>query len=331
MSDKRYLGNIITPNQTEPAGPYEDSAAPGVWSLPEAFFYQKAGLWPRAGNIAPAAFAGVNGYIQKTIMTTLGNAVLWATPFESLAASMSCSSSTRGVWAGTSGSNTIQYTTFSTSGSAADFGDLPVVKHTQGAGCGNETRGLFCGGQGDPRNSIYYITIASTGNGADFGDLRSDDFVTGSGGFASPTRAVVAESSYTNRDTDYITIASTGNSAGFGTLTARQGMAGASNATRGLFAGGATALNTYTDVIEYVTIASTGDATDFGNLTVGRWYLAGSASSTRALFQGGANGSQRNYMDYVEIASAGNAVDFGDLYSAKYGISGCSNAHGGLS
>ena len=39
MSDKRYLGNIITPNQTEPAGPYENDAASGVWSLAEAFAY----------------------------------------------------------------------------------------------------------------------------------------------------------------------------------------------------------------------------------------------------------------------------------------------------
>jgi len=53
MSDKRYLGNIITQNPTAPAGPYEDGAASGVWSLAEAFAYTKAGLWPTAGNAAP--------------------------------------------------------------------------------------------------------------------------------------------------------------------------------------------------------------------------------------------------------------------------------------
>jgi hypothetical protein len=50
MSDKRFLGNIITSTPTAPAGPYQDSAAPGVWSLQEAFTYTKAGLWPTAGN-----------------------------------------------------------------------------------------------------------------------------------------------------------------------------------------------------------------------------------------------------------------------------------------
>jgi hypothetical protein len=53
MSDKRYLGNIITPTPTAPAGPYEDSAAKGVWSLQEAYTYIKAGAWPTAGNQLP--------------------------------------------------------------------------------------------------------------------------------------------------------------------------------------------------------------------------------------------------------------------------------------
>jgi len=50
MSDKRYLGNIITPTPTAPAGAFQDDAAPGVWSLQEAYTYIKAGAWPTAGN-----------------------------------------------------------------------------------------------------------------------------------------------------------------------------------------------------------------------------------------------------------------------------------------
>ena len=50
MSDKRYLGNIITQNPTAPAGNFGDSAAKGVWSLEEQLAYQKAGLWPVPGN-----------------------------------------------------------------------------------------------------------------------------------------------------------------------------------------------------------------------------------------------------------------------------------------
>ena len=64
MSDKRYLGNIITQNPTAPSGPYEDSTAPGVWSLAEAFAYSKAGLWPTAGNVAPGqqAYTSAGSY-----------------------------------------------------------------------------------------------------------------------------------------------------------------------------------------------------------------------------------------------------------------------------
>jgi len=51
MSDKRYLGNIITNNPTAPAGNFQGSAAKGVWSLEEQLAYQKAGLWPIPGNL----------------------------------------------------------------------------------------------------------------------------------------------------------------------------------------------------------------------------------------------------------------------------------------
>jgi len=56
MSDKRYLGNIITPTPTAPAGPYESDAAPGVWSLQAAYTYIKAETWPTAGNVNPDSF-----------------------------------------------------------------------------------------------------------------------------------------------------------------------------------------------------------------------------------------------------------------------------------
>ena len=32
MSDKRFLGSIITDNPTTPSGPFQDGAASGVWS-----------------------------------------------------------------------------------------------------------------------------------------------------------------------------------------------------------------------------------------------------------------------------------------------------------
>jgi len=329
---KRYLGNIITQNPTAPAGPYENSAASGVWSLAEALAYQKAGLWPIPGNVAAYALLGLTETPQRILIPSLGNSVSWGNDgLATRSGAQACASSTRGVWAGgSSNSSTIDYMLFSTSGSGADFGDLVYGKVTQGAGFGSDTRGIFAGGQGDPRDSIQYITIASTGNATVFGSLTSEDFSDGSGAFASTTRGVIAESSNSNLDIDYLTISSTGNGSDFGDLTqARRGFCGASNATRGLFAGGWNGSSNY-NIIDYVTISSTGNASDFGDLTLSRRYLGGAASQTRAIFMGGSTGTIRNTIDYVEIASTGNAADFGDLYRTSYNHAGCSNSHGGI-
>jgi hypothetical protein len=106
-------------------------------------------------------------------------------------------------------------------------------------------------------------------------------------------------------------------------------LGGASNSTRGLFAGGYNwsigALNT----TDYITIASTGDATDFGDLTAGRHYVGGMASSARAVFA--STSGSNTTMDYFTIASTGNALDFGDISLAGNGVAGCSQVHGGLS
>ena len=56
MTGKRYLGNIITNNPTNPAGPFQDGVASGIWSVSEAETFKRAGLWPTAGNTNPDAF-----------------------------------------------------------------------------------------------------------------------------------------------------------------------------------------------------------------------------------------------------------------------------------
>ena len=44
--------------------------------------------------------------------------------------------------------NTIQYFTISTTGNAADFGDLTSTRRCTGGGCcSNAVRGLYCGGE----------------------------------------------------------------------------------------------------------------------------------------------------------------------------------------
>jgi hypothetical protein len=80
--------------------------------------------------------------------------------------------------------------------------------------------------------------------------------------------------------------------------------------------------------IYFITIASTGNAASFGNLTSSRSYLAAVASSTRAVWAGGASTS--SVIDYVTIATSGDAVSFGSLTVARSGVAGVSSGHGGL-
>lgn len=337
---KRYQGNIITSNPVDPAGPYENSAAPGVWSLAEAFAYTKAGLWPTAGNSAEFGLfsggqtsGGTVDTIQKIIIPTTGN----ATDFGNLTVTArylySMASDTRAVFAKGQSDDTISYVTVATEGDATDFGDMTTQTYL-GGGSSNQTRGLMNGGLGyNQGERIQYLTIASTGNTTTFGDLSpggTDRYGTASS--ASPTRSVNF-GRWQSNVIDYVTIATTGNATDFGNLTVTTVYgASCSSDTRGLMmggysfdVGGGSALN----IISYVTIASTGNATDFGDLTESkRLNEAALSSNTRGVRGGG--DSSTNVIDYVTIATTGNATDFGDLLALNEGPSGCSNAHGGL-
>ena len=184
----------------------------------------------------------------------------------------------------------------------------------------------------NPTDTIEYITIAFEGNAVDFGD--STDGRAFGGGCQSSVRGIHAGGttngapSYGTVNTiDFVTIASLGNATDFGDLSAiRSHPGGASNATRGLFAGGYVPGNL--DVIDFITIATLGNAIDFGNFISSGNGLAGVASPTRAVF-GGAHPSPYNNYGFVEFATKGNAQDFGDL-SGNVGLGGASNGHGGL-
>lgn len=53
----RWPGGIVRKTPVVPAGPYQNGAAPGVWTLPDAAYWVKQGLWPIAGNIADGTLA----------------------------------------------------------------------------------------------------------------------------------------------------------------------------------------------------------------------------------------------------------------------------------
>ena len=47
----RWPGGIIRKTPVTPAGPLQNGAAPGMWTLAEASFWTKQGLWPTQGNV----------------------------------------------------------------------------------------------------------------------------------------------------------------------------------------------------------------------------------------------------------------------------------------
>ena len=346
MAISSWNAGIIRPVAVAPAGPYQDGAASGVWTLDQQAFWQKQGLWPIAGNVAAIGLFGGgsnssgSNVIQRLIIATSGN----STDFGDLTArrrsSASLSSSTRGIWAGGYNNiagevffNVIDYVTIATTGNATDFGDLYTNALYELAGASSDTRGIIAGGQtgSTDTNVIQYLTIASTGNTVDFGDLtqRRYSFVGGAG---SQTRALFAGGVIYSGNTtiniiDYVTIASTGNATDFGdlTLSGKNGAA-CSNSTRAVFAYGRDGTGVNNNTISYVTIASTGNATDFGDRTVAQEMIAGCASSTLGVFAGG----NTNVIDYITFASTGNAVDSGDMFLGQEGMAACSSAHGGL-
>ena len=341
---KRYLGNIITQNPTAPSDNFEDTPAPGVWSLAEAFAYSKAGLWPTAGNVLSRGlfFGGSSRLttIDYIDLTTAGNAIDFGDLIgwvqgaynrgDMLAA---FASGTRAVAAGGGSNllNKIGYVTIATTGDTTDFGDLQPGT-ARCSGLSSTTRGLVCAGRTTSGvvNTIQYVTIASTGNASDFGDVTQARTFPAS--CASTTRGVISGgqngSSVGYNTIDYVTIANTGNAIDFGNLSgARFYHSSASNSTRGLMAGGYQS-GAVVNIIEYVTIANTGNTTDFGDLTATRYKPYAASSQTRAVVASGNSGDAS--MDFVTIATTGNGADYGDLTAAGQSGAGASNTHGGI-
>ena len=191
-------------------------------------------------------------------------------------------SSTRGIHFGGTGPSTqtdarILYVTIQADGNSVDFGDLiNSYNFRYGSATGNKTRAIALGGRQEPGstrvNTIQFVTMATTGNAMEFGDL-SATIDSSSGATSNGTRAVIAVNgapSFSGKALDQIRPASGGNSYGFGELsTGRQDNHSNScmnTPTRGFFAGGLTAPNAGTKVIDYVMFETEGTAVDFGDL-----------------------------------------------------------------
>ena len=278
--------------------------------------------------------------IEYITMSTFGNSLNFGDLSAPTVLSAGCADSTRGVRMGgigpggtpNLGRNIMEYVTISSTGDATDFGNLLDSKGAH-AGCGNETRGLFGGGNPETSSNktdgIEFITIASTGNGVDFGNLNA---ATASVcGTASPTRGLFmgGYTPTTLNTIQFVTIASTGNTQDFGDLTeVRQEAAACTNSTRAICFGGGPS-NDARGSIDFFTIATLGNASNFGDLITDMQSAMGATSSpTRGVVTTGTGVT--NIIEYVEIMTTGDAVDFGDLSVTREIGAACSNGHGGL-
>jgi hypothetical protein len=302
--------------------------------------------------------------IDRVTIATTGNSTNYGTLSDTRIQYGACASPTRGYFGGgyentptpSSVRNTIDSLSFTSGGTAADFGDLTVSRAGLTA-ASNPVRGLFAGGTSAPnfdRNSgryeIDYITFESTGASTDFGDLTQNR--TYLAGTSSPTRAVFAggqrpSPSNVTTQMDYVSFDTRGNAATFGSLTrSYRDHAGTSNVHGGLgidpgytpttltgeigvFGGG----DSNSSTMEYVNIATTSGTTRFGDLAVGREYLAACASSTRGLFAGGSTPTNPNTVttiDYITIAATSYAFSFGDLTQGRYSLAGCNSSTRGV-
>ena len=197
-----------------------------------------------------------------------------------------CCNGTRGLFAAgryATADNPIAYITVSTTGNAADFGDLSIDRYSFGA-CADSTRALFGGGQTATGpvvllNIIDYVAFSTTGDAADFGDLSLARNKCNA--MSDTTRGVWSDGEAGNTSIstiDYVTIASTGNATDFGNRTANDmyGSGDATNNNYGVIMGG-TGDAGGVNVIDRIVIQTTGNAVDFGNLLNVQGYGAGLA------------------------------------------------------
>tara|TARA_B100000902_G_scaffold353339_1_gene364706 strand:+ start:2126 stop:3643 length:1518 start_codon:yes stop_codon:yes gene_type:complete len=291
---------------------------------------------------------GITADIQLININTLGNSQRFGELTLKRSNISSCSSATRGIWAGGAEGtyyDRIDYVTIASGGNALDFGNLTMndtsnppnriaSNRAYQGGASSSTRGLFGGGyQSSPLpastvNIIDYVEMSTLGDSKDFGDLFFGRYSPGA--VSNGVRAVWGGGNTPNKSViDFVNIASKGDSVYFGDLTVARrncGETACSNTVRGIFAGGQTpALQ---NVMDYITIAHLGNAVRFGDLTVSRHRSAASSTNIRGVWAGGSPALET--IDYAIIATAGDAMDFGDLYLGSLAWGACSDSHGGL-
>ena len=242
----------------------------------------------------------------------------------------------RGFQVGASGTTAqkqeINYWDMTTSGNAADFGDLS--RATESQFCSSSSTSIFVG---STANVIMTFSSATLGNSTDHCNMNSR---SNSNNGTSQTDGSIgiqahgAATSYSNY-IDTFSTTTTSNATSFGTRTTSTDLPGSmANATRMVMGGGRQA-SVSVNIMDYITFASAGNATDFGDLTTTRHAFggAGSGSGSKGVWMGGGNqaGYIYNICEYITIDTTGNATDHGDLNKVQYYNGVCNNATKGHS
>ena len=293
------------------------------------------GVFGSGSNTINGVMNNVQDYID---ISTTGNASDFGDMLEPKMDYAAASSQTRGLFvAGENGvvgqtpisnSNSIEYITFATLNSSADFGDYYGAWESNHTGTSNGTIGVFFGGydgtNGAPdygaRNNIRYITIGTLSNALDFGTMST--YRRNAAAVADATRAVVCGGEtrtggqqWATDTMEYVTIATPGNASAFGNLlnTGKAESQGSGDKTRGMLMGGRGGSSVDTE-IEYITIQTTGNSVDFGDLLTNRLYCGVTSNGLRSVIAGGSGDvDPMNSMEYITIQTPGNSQDFGDL------------------
>ena len=196
------------------------------------------------------------------------------------------SNHTRGLTAGgysdpaNSNSDRIGAITFSTTGNAADFGNLVTgVREAFDGIISTGIRGFNCGGVSPSfTQTINMITIPTFGDAVDFGDLIK--LGRQGGAVGNSTRGfLVGNSGPSDTFTTEIqkfNLISGGNAVETGDCVVTRSQTGVSDPTRGVTCGGS--VPSTTNTIEYISLLTEGNSVDFGDLAEATQF-AGSASN----------------------------------------------------
>ena len=225
---------------------------------------------------------------------------------------------------GGSHTNVTDFIQTSSTGNAADFGDLAA--NAIGASCtSTPTRTMITGGY-EPSlaysDRMQYVTPTTKGNTQDFGNLTAGCGYAS--GVSNSTRGIQrngAAPGVNDVTMDTFVFATLGNATDFGDITSpgKYGEASASNSVRGVVAGGRdpNASPIYINDIDMFNFASTGAGSDFGDLLTATHYFGGCSDGVTALFINGPNSGSSTQA--VQIMTTGNATDFNDMTTHSNG------------